>query len=161
MVAVVAVLVPVLLLANGLAAGVLVGTQLGGWPLLVALPPERYVHAHAFFATRYDPFMPACLFGTVLGDGVLAATAPAAWPRALAATAGALALATVTISLVKNVPVNKWVRTLDPDALPADFASRDPRRHWGTWNRARTTLTVAALLINCTSLALLLHGQGG
>lgn len=151
-----AVLVPLVLLANGLAAGVLVGTQLGGWPLLVALPPDRYVHAHAFFSARYDPFMPSCLVGTVVGDVLLAMLVPGAGPRVLYAAGALLALATVTISIVKNVPVNRWVRTLDPDDLPADFASRDPRRHWGTWNRARTRLVVLSLLTNCVALALLL-----
>jgi uncharacterized membrane protein len=153
---VLAVVVPLVLLANGLAAGVLMGTQLGGWPLLVALPADRYVHAHAFFATRYDPFMPACLVVTVLGDALLAIFTPSTAPRALYVLGGLLALATVAISLTKNVPVNKWVQSLDPDHLPADFPSHDPRRHWGTWNRRRTTLTALALLTNCGALALLL-----
>lgn len=148
------VLVPVVLLCNGLAAGVLAGTLLGGWPLMDTLSAREYVHAHAFFSTRYDPFMPGCLLGTVLADGALAAFADAG--RALFALAGLCALATVVISLTKNVPINRWVRELDPDDLPADFGERDPRRYWGKWNRTRAGLTVAALLANCVALALLL-----
>ncbi|WP_328447980.1 DUF1772 domain-containing protein [Amycolatopsis sp. NBC_00438] len=148
------VLVPLVILANGLAAGVLMGTQLGGWPLLQSLPADRYVHAHAFFATRYDPFMPACLIVTVLGDVTLALVADAAGTRPLFLAATVLALATITISLLKNVPVNKWVRALDPDDLPADFAGRDPRPGWGRWNRTRTVLSVLALLANCLALGL-------
>lgn len=151
-----AFLVPLVLLANGLAAGVLVGTQLGGWPLLVALPPDQYVHAHAFFSTRYDPFMPACLLGTGLGDVLLTVGAPDTGSRALFAVAGALVLATISISITRNAPVNRWVRTLDPNALPADFASQDPRPRWGAWNRRRTALSVLALLTNCGGLALLM-----
>lgn len=150
------VLVPLVVLAHGLAAGVLVGTQLGGWPLLVALPPERYVRAHAFCSTRYDPFMPACLLGAIAGDALLALLAPSTGARMLFALAAGCAAATVTISVVKNVPVNRWVRTLDPDRLPDDFADRDPRRDWGAWNRARSRLAVLALLSACAALAALL-----
>lgn len=149
-------LVPAVLLVNGLAAGVLTGTQLGGWPLLQSLPPARYVHAHAFFSTRYDPFMPACLVGTMVGDGVLALLAGQAAAGVLFAAAGVLALGTVTVSLMKNVPVNRWIRGLDPDHLPEDFAERDPRRHWGGWNRARSLMSVIALAINCVAVGLLL-----
>ncbi|KNB49922.1 DUF1772 domain-containing protein [Streptomyces caatingaensis] len=148
------VLVPLVVLANGLAAGVLAGTQLGGWPLLRGLPPDRYVHAHAFFATRYDPFMPVCLLVTLLGDAVLGATGHGPAVRALFLAAALLALCTVAVSLTKNVPVNKWVRSLDPDHLPGDFAERDPRRHWGRWNRVRTLLSAHALVANCVAVGL-------
>lgn len=149
------VLVAVVLLANGLAAGVLMGTVLGGVPLLLALPPGRYVHAHAFFATRYDPFMPACLLLTVVTDAVLAVVADNPATTALAAVAGVLAAVTVTISVTKNVPINKWVRTLDPERLPDDFAGQDPRDRWRRWNNVRTTCTVTALLCNVLALACL------
>ncbi|WP_328393734.1 DUF1772 domain-containing protein [Streptomyces sp. NBC_00390] len=152
----IAYLVPVVVLVNGLAAGVLFGTQLGGWPLLAALPADRYVHAHAFFATRYDPAMPLCLLGTLIGDAVLAVIAPEAAVRALFIVGAVLAAATVTISLIKNVPVNKWVQTLDPDNLPDDFEANDPRWNWGAWNHRRSVLTLLALLVNCAALALLL-----
>ncbi|MDA3647670.1 DUF1772 domain-containing protein [Saccharopolyspora indica] len=150
------VLVPLVLLLNGLSAGVLTGTLLGGVPLLLALPDDRYVHAHAFFATRYDPFMPACFIGTVLGDVVLVVVAPTAATAVLFAVAAVLAAGAVVISLLKNVPINKWVCGLDPDHLPADFAERDPRRAWQTWNRARSALAIAALLVNAAAVALLL-----
>ncbi|MFF3458186.1 anthrone oxygenase family protein [Streptomyces sp. NPDC002730] len=152
----IALLVPLVVLVNGLAAGVLFGTQLGGWPLLAALPADRYVHAHSFFATRYDPAMPLCLLGTLIGDVVLAVIAPGQAVRALFITGAVLAAATVTISLTKNVPVNKWVQTLDPDNLPDDFEANDPRWNWGAWNQRRSVLTVLALLANCCALALLL-----
>ncbi|MFE0021548.1 anthrone oxygenase family protein [Amycolatopsis sp. NPDC059021] len=154
-----AVLLPLVLLANGLSAGVLVGTQLGGWPLLARLPPEEYVRAHAFFATRFDPFMPVCLVLTVLGDGVLAVAAAVRRDyvsTALFGGAAVLALCTIVISLTKNVPVNRWVSTLDPQRLPPDFSARDPRRHWGPWNRARFRLSTLALAANCFALGLLL-----
>lgn len=150
------IVVPLVLLANGLAAGVLLGTQLGGWPLLQSLPPDRYVHAHAFFSTRYDPFMPACLLITTVGDLALGLLAGSAVARALYLVAAALCLSTIAISLTKNVPVNRWVRTLDPDHLPADFAQRDPRRRWGSWNRVRTALSTLALIVNCALVGMTL-----
>jgi len=153
---VIACLAPLVVLLNGLAAGVLFGTQLGGWPLLAALPADRYVHAHAFFATRYDPAMPLCLLGTLAGDIWLAVLAPQAGARGLFVAGAVLAAVTVLISLTKNVPVNKWVRTLDPDNLPRDFADRDPRWRWGAWNQRRSVLTILALVTNCAALALLL-----
>ncbi|MET9262154.1 DUF1772 domain-containing protein [Amycolatopsis sp. NPDC004079] len=151
----VGLLFPVVLLANGLAAGVLVGTQLGGWPLLRGLPPDRYVQAHAFFATRYDPFMPLCFVFTFAGDAALAFsdTGPR---RALFAAAALLTGVAMAVSLAKNVPVNRWLRTLDPDRLPADFARLDPRKHWGAWNRVRSTLSVLAFALNCVALGFLL-----
>lgn len=149
-------LVPLVLVMNGLAGGVLVGTQLGGWPLLESLPPDRYVQAHAFFSTRFDPFMPGCLVGTVVGDVLLGFTAPSLVVGALFLVAGAVAIGSVAISIARNVPANRWIRTLDPAALPADFAERDPRRSWGSWNRARTGLVVLALLVNCAAVGLLL-----
>ncbi|QNP69671.1 DUF1772 domain-containing protein [Streptomyces roseirectus] len=149
-------LVPLVLLLNGLAAGVLFGTQLGGFPYLASLPADRYVEAHAFFGTRYDPAMPLCLVGTVGCDTALAFLAPEPVARAAFAVAAVLAAATSVISVAKNVPVNRWMRTLDPEDLPADFADRDPRHDWGAWNRRRSLLTIAALLINCAALGVLL-----
>jgi uncharacterized membrane protein len=149
----IAVLAPMVLLTAGLAAGVLTGTVLGGAPLLMALPTERYVHAHGFFATRYDPFMPACLVATLLGDLALAAivTGPASIVFGIA---GVLAVAVTIVSLTKNAPVNKWMATLDPERLPADFV--DPRKQWVAWNQVRTVLAVAALIGNVVAIGLLL-----
>lgn len=150
----VALLTPLVLLLNGLAAGVLFGTQLGGFPYLASLPVDRYVHAHAFFGTRYDPAMPLCLLGTVGCDTALAFVAPEPAARVGFAVAAVLSAATAVISLTRNAPVNRWMRTLDPDNLPADFT--DPRRSWGAWNRRRSLLTIAALVVNCAALAVLL-----
>ncbi|GAA3368932.1 DUF1772 domain-containing protein [Streptomyces sannanensis] len=148
------VLAPLLLLLNGLAAGVLFGTQLGGFPYLASLPTDRYVHAHAFFGQRYDPAMPLCLVGTVVLDAVLAVGADAAPERTLFAVAGVLAAATALISVTKNAPVNRWMRTVDPDHVPADF--QNIRVSWGSWNRRRSLLTIVALVANCVALGFLL-----
>ena len=149
----IALLAPLVLLTSGLAAGVLTGTVLGGAPRLMALPTERYVHAHGFFATRYDPFMPVCLVLTCVGDLVLAFLAPGA-AAAVFGVAGVLAGSVAVISLLKNAPVNRWMASLDPERLPADFA--DPRREWVAWNKLRTGIAVAALVGNVLAIGLLL-----
>ncbi|GAB2721616.1 anthrone oxygenase family protein [Kitasatospora kifunensis] len=151
-----ALLAPLVVLLNGLAAGVLLGTQLGGWPLLAALPPDRYVHAHAFFATRYDPAMPICLLGTLVGDLLLGLGGQQAAARLLCLVAALLAAATIAISITKNVPINKWIGTIDPENLPENFAELDPRGRWGPWNRRRSVLAVLALVANCAALSVLL-----
>lgn len=148
--------VPPVLLLNGLAAGVLLGTLLGGFPYLASLPADRYVHAHAFFGTRYDPAMPVCLVGTVLGDAALALWSENSLARGLFGLATVLALATVTISVIKNAPVNRRMRTLDPENLPTGFATGDIRTDWGAWNRRRSLFTIVALFLNCSALAVLL-----
>ncbi|MFI6942067.1 anthrone oxygenase family protein [Streptomyces sp. NPDC050418] len=148
------VLAPLVLLLNGLAAGVMLGTLLGGFPYFAVLPVDRYVHAHAFMGQRYDPAMPLCLLGTIVLDAVLAFEAQQAGARALFAAAGLIAAITPVIALTKNAPVNRWMRTLDPDHLPDDF--KDPRRQWGAWNSVRSWLTIAALVLNCAALGFLL-----
>ena len=152
----VAVVFPLVLLASGLAAGVLLATQLGGWPYLRMLPDAEYVTAHAFFSTRYDPWMPACILGTLVGDIALAVAVPDTAARALLGTAAALAVATGAISLARNVPGNRYVQTLVPAALPADFAERDPRPVWGWWNRVRSLLGILAFAANCLALVAVL-----
>ncbi|WP_241485147.1 DUF1772 domain-containing protein [Nocardiopsis potens] len=154
--AVVAAALPLVLLANGLGAGVLINTQLGGMAYLDALPADRYVHAHAFYSTRYDPFMPVCICATALGSALLAAVGGPPAAQALHGLAALLALATITVSVTKNVPVNKWIQSLDPDRLPEDFGRLDPRRPWGMWNRVRAWLLTAALAANCAAVPLLI-----
>ncbi len=141
------------LTGNGLAAGVLLSTVLGGVPLLLSLPPARYVHAHGFLAQRYDPFMPVTLAATAVVDLVLAWLTPGVAGHALYAAAALTVGGVMTISVTKNVPINKYLISLDPDTLPDDWDRRDPRYRWRTWNAVRTTLAVAALVINLAASA--------
>ncbi|MET0425258.1 MAG: DUF1772 domain-containing protein [Actinoplanes sp.] len=149
-------LVPVVLLTAGLAAGVMMWTQLGGWPLLSTLPTDRYVYTHAFFAGRYDPFMPVCMLVAGLGDIALTILVEPLAARVLFAAAALLGVLCIVISISRNVPVNRWIRTLDPDHLPADFAAVDPRPSWGRWNRIRAVLSIAGFALNCIALTALL-----
>lgn len=140
------------LLCNGLAAGVLTASELGQFPLMARLPADEYIRTHAFFSTRYDPFMPTCLILTVLGDLALAVTADDPLAQGLSATAAVLAAGAVLIAITRNVPLNAWVRSLDPQAPPRDW--RERRASWGRWNLRRCVLVAVALVANCATVAI-------
>jgi uncharacterized membrane protein len=142
------VLLPLLLLANGMAAGGLMIALLGGAPLQFVLPVNDYIVVQKFLTTRFDPFMPICLVITILMDGTLAVTTDVSPFRWLAAIGGVLVACAITVSLTRNFPINKFVRTLDPERLPANWSEVDPRTRWRNWNAVRTTLTVTALVCN-------------
>lgn len=151
------ILLPFALIGSGMAAGGLMIASLGGAPLLLSLPADRYVPVHQFLVTRFDPFMPLCMITALLTDAataVLPGTATAV--RVPVAVAAVLLLGAIVVSLVKNVPINKWVGSLEPDTLPPDFERIDPRVKWRNWNLVRTALAVAALLANAAAAALAL-----
>jgi uncharacterized membrane protein len=141
------VLILFALAANAVAVGVFAGTILGGVPLLLALPPERYVHAHGFLATRYDPFMPVTLAGTAVLYLVIAILVTGVPATALFLLAALLVISVMVVSVTRTVPINRWVVGLDPDNMPDDWADRDPRQTWQTWNAVRSSLAAAALVV--------------
>ncbi|MBF8190904.1 DUF1772 domain-containing protein [Nonomuraea sp. K274] len=146
------------LLANGIAAGVMLGNAIGLAAFALQLPYAGYVNLIKFLWPRYDPFLPianALAFGldvalAVTGAGGRTDVAALFW-------LGAAFLAVLmTISLAKNVPINKYVTALDPASQPHDWADRDPRVRWKTWNTARVLLSLAALVANLVAAAILL-----
>lgn len=149
------VLMPAALLAGGLAAGGLAISVLAA-PLFTTLPTGMYVPVHKGLVTRFDPFMPLSLLSCLLCDIALVATGPTTAVRLLAALGALLLAAAMTVSLTKNVPINRWLSTLDPLHLPADFDRLDPRERWIRWNRVRGALAVAALLANVSAAAVLI-----
>lgn len=150
------VLVPLALLGNGVGAGVMLATVLGVVPMFLALPYERYVWSVQFLWPRYDPFMPALNGLTFVLDLVLIAAAPHRAAQALFGAAAVLLAAVMVISIVKNVPINRYVKSLDPGAKPEDWPSRDPRVRWRDWNLARTVLAIVALGANLVAASTLL-----
>ncbi len=150
------ILLPFAMVGNGLVAGGMMIAFLGGAPLLLRLPREQYVPVHMFLVSRFDPFMPICLVTALLADLLLVLAAPAPLARGLAGAAAVLLVAAMAVSLTRNVPINRWVAALDPDALPEDWESVDPRRRWRDWNAVRTGLSVLALLCNALLLAAVL-----
>ncbi|MET9713663.1 DUF1772 domain-containing protein [Nocardiopsis alba] len=149
-------LVPLAVLTCGLAAGGLMISALGGAPLLLSLPDDRYVPVHQFLVTRFDPFMPANMIIALLADLALVLTLPDTATRVLAGACAVLLAGAIAVSLLKNVPINRWVATLDPEALPENFAELDRRTVWRDWNLVRTALVVTALVGHVLLVGLLL-----
>ncbi|MFB9235133.1 anthrone oxygenase family protein [Plantactinospora siamensis] len=148
------VLVAVALLANGLTAGIMLSTVLGIVPLTFVLPYRQYVQTIQFLWPRYDPFMPIVHVLTVLADLVLTLTVDAGPARVLFGLAGGLLVVVMAVSVVRNVPMNRFVMALDPASQPADWARVDPRPRWRAWNQFRTGLALLALLLNAAAAAL-------
>ncbi|MEV2275901.1 DUF1772 domain-containing protein [Nocardiopsis sp. NPDC049922] len=146
------ILLPLAMVGSGLVTGGMMIAFLGGAPLLLRLPREQYVPVHMFLVSRFDPFMPICLLTALVSDALLVLAAPHATARVLAGAAALLLVAAITVSLTKNVPINRWVARLDPDDLPEDWESVDPRRRWRDWNAVRTALAAAALVCNALLL---------
>lgn len=149
-----AVLATLALLANGIAAGIMLSTVIGIVPMMLSLPYDRYVRTVQFLWPRYDPAMPIMNGLTVLLDAALTVLAdgPA---RTAFACSGLLLVAVMAISVTKNVPINRYVKALDPDRRPGEWERRDPRRRWRNWNTTRTCLAVTAFAVNITGVVLL------
>ncbi|MFG1751955.1 anthrone oxygenase family protein [Streptosporangium sandarakinum] len=138
----------VAVLANGVAAGIMLSTVIGIAPMMLSLPYGRYVQLVQFMWPRFDPIMPITNGATLVLDVLLAAVlveGPARWAFAAAAL---LQAAVMGVSVTRNVPVNRMVRALDPDRQPSDWESIDPRRRWRAWNAFRTSLALLAFLVN-------------
>jgi Ca2+/Na+ antiporter len=151
-------LLAVLALAfNGIAAGALLGSLVGPVRLLLALPAEGYVRAKQFMIPRYDPAMPIIIVATTILDVLLTIFAPGTLTRLTFGIAALVLVLVVIISVTKNVPVNKWEQTLDPEALPKDFAERDPRPTWHRWHLIRTSLLTVALVVAVAAHIMLLR----
>ncbi|MDF5753659.1 anthrone oxygenase family protein [Spongiactinospora sp. TRM90649] len=151
-------LLPLAFLTNGLAAGVMVGTLLGSVPFYRTLGVADYVRAHAFGATRYDPFQPICLLSTVVLDVVVAVTVQPLAVRVLTLAAALAAITVVGISVTRNVPMNRWIMAQDPDAMPTGWDLETFRERWARWNQTRASFAVLALVLN-TSAAVALLAQ--
>jgi uncharacterized membrane protein len=147
--------VPLAVLAGGLAAGGLMISALGGAPMLLALPVDSYLPVHKLLVGRFDPFMPICIVTALLSDIAVAALAPSGVTHTLGAAGAVLYLCVMSVSLTKNVPINRWIATLDPANPPADWHRIDPRVKWRNWNLVRTTLAVLALVVNVAAVGFL------
>lgn len=135
---------------NGVAAGIMLSTVIGIVPMMRALPYAGYVQMVQFMRPRYDPIMPIANGGALLADVVLVASGQRGTGPHVAA---ALLLACViTISVSKNVPVNKYLMSLNPQEPPDNWADIDPRSRWQRWNNIRTCLAVLAFLGNAAAL---------
>lgn len=140
------------LIGSGLVAGVLFAVAISTVPALMAMPPDRYIYAHKLLGRNWDPTMPIIVLGSMLLDLTLAALVHGTI-RWLFLAAAVLLLGVSTVSHLCNVPINKRMRALTPEAIPADW--RDPRPLWRSWHLLRTALAIAALCVNSAAVALL------
>lgn len=139
------------LLGSGTTAGVLFAVAVSMVPALAAMPPDRYVYAHQLLGRNWDPTMPLTVVASTLGDVALAIWSDGGRVRVLH-TAAAVALVAVSlVSHLCNVPINRRVKGLDPERMPADWA--DPRPLWRRWHLLRTVLAFVALALNAAALA--------
>ncbi|GLW06773.1 hypothetical protein Misp01_19030 [Microtetraspora sp. NBRC 13810] len=153
-------LVPLALFANGIAAGVMLGNAIGLAAHALRLPYAGYVDLIKFMWPRYDPFLPitnVVAFGLDVALAVLVRGEPGGTGSSvLFGAAAALLVVLMAISLFKNVPINRYVTALDPASPPRDWAERDPRAAWKSWNQVRVVLSMAALVANLAGAAVLL-----
>lgn len=147
-----AVLGVVAALGSGVTAGVLFAVALSVLPALFAMPPDRYVYAHKLLGRNWDPTMPVIVLSTSIVDIVLAILEPAGPAKTLAVVAAVLMVGVSAVSHLCNVPINRQVKTLDPERIPRDW--QDPRPLWRRWHVLRTTLAIMALVVNGTLISL-------
>jgi uncharacterized membrane protein len=154
------VLIPVALLANGIAAGVMLGNAIGPAALALELPYDRYVDMIKYLWPKYDPFVPILNALALALDAIIAIIVPRSQASdgvpVLFSLAAALLTILVVISLTKNVPINKYVTGLDPVTQPEDWPDRDPRSTWKKWNQIRVALALMALGAGLAGAAILL-----
>lgn len=137
----------VALAGSGLTAGVLLAVAISVVPAMAAVSPPLYVRFHQLLGRNWDPTMPAIVLTSALTSAVLAAVGDGTPARVLFGLGAVLLVAVSGVSHLLNVPLNRQVKGLDPDApLPADW--RDPRARWRRWHLLRTTLAISALLVN-------------
>ncbi|GGO83508.1 anthrone oxygenase family protein [Nonomuraea cavernae] len=138
--------------SSGMVAGVLFAVALSVVPALMAMPADRYLYTTTLLGRNWDPVMPILVLGTAAGDLVLALLPGPQSARVLFGAAVVLMLGVAGVSHLCNVPINRMLKRIDPDAVPADWA--DPRPRWRAWHLLRTTLAVAALTANSLGVAL-------
>ncbi len=152
----ISVLVPLALLASGIAAGVMLGNAVGLGAFALGLPYERYIDLIKFMWGRYDPFVPILNVLAFVLDIVIAVVVNGIGAPILFGLSAALLAALIAISLTKNVPINKYVSSLDPAIQPADWPQRDPRARWKKWNEIRVVFALVALIAGLAGAAVLL-----
>jgi anthrone oxygenase-like protein len=149
-------LVPLLLVCTGVAAGDMFCTALGLSPMLRTRSYRGYVEVVQFLNPRYDPAMPVINTVALLSGAGAAACTSSQWGRAGFLAAAVLVAAVIAISVVKAVPINRFVLALDPLREPEDWSSRDPRTAWSRWHLLRTTLMISALALDAVAVSGLL-----
>jgi uncharacterized membrane protein len=133
--------------ANGVSAGIMLSTVIGIVPMMLVLPYGRYVQTVQFLRPRFDPVMPITNGSALVLDVALAAMSHDSG-RAAFSLAAALLCSVMAVSIIKNVPINRFIMSLDSRRQPDDWTLLDPRACWRRWNLIRTALALAAFATN-------------
>ncbi|MGH3645672.1 MAG: anthrone oxygenase family protein [Micromonosporaceae bacterium] len=141
----------VILLTNGLIAGVFFDVAIALVPAFFKMPRSRFVYVNNLLVDGYHPTMPILCTTAVLSNLALVFLAPAPY-RYLFLSGTLLIIGTMVISEFGNMRINRRLLTVDPDNLPIGF--QDPRREWRGFHLMRTSLALAAITINGTAVAL-------
>lgn len=139
------------LLGSGIVAGVLFAVAISHVPALMAMPPDRYIYSIKLLGRNWDPAMPIIVLSSTAIAIALSVIVPGA-SRTLFAGAAVLLIGVSIVSHYANVPINRQMKTIDPERMPEDW--HDPRPLWRRWHLLRTTLAVLALLANAVAVTL-------
>jgi uncharacterized membrane protein len=146
------VLAVLVVVTSGVVAGVLFGFAVSVLPAFSAMPAGRYIYSAELIGRNWDPMMPIIVLTSLAVDVVLAVVGPPGLPLTLFA-AGAVLLAGVSVvSHYCNVPINRQVKKIDPESIPAGW--RDPRPVWRRFHYLRTVMAGMAVAANAVALAL-------
>lgn len=140
------------LLGGGIIAGVFFAVRVSVLPALCALAPGPYIEMHRSLGKGYHPAMPLIVNTTMFAQLGLAVLAPTVLARGLAVAGLVLSLGVQAVSHLANVPINRRLLAVDPDAVPADWD--DPRPLWRNWHDLRTALAVASVVATALSIGI-------
>ncbi|HEY9389062.1 MAG TPA: anthrone oxygenase family protein [Mycobacteriales bacterium] len=146
------ILLSLVLLTSGPAAGVLIGSAMGPVLALQSLPPNRYVEMHRLLARRPEPFQPICFVTALVCDAMLVVLVESVGVSMLCAVAAACEAGVIMVSKARSNPLKRFATSFDPENLPDEWAQIDPRPSWARWNLARTALASVALVANVAAV---------
>ena len=133
-------------IASALVAGVFFSVTVSVIPALAAMPAGRYIETQWALGKGYHPLMPIIVNFSTAIEIVLAVLAKTTAGRTLYIAGTLLFLAVTGVSQLLNVPINRRVRKMDPNNLPADWD--DPRPLWRRWHYLRFAIAMSLLLVN-------------
>ncbi|MBA2450575.1 MAG: DUF1772 domain-containing protein, partial [Chloroflexi bacterium] len=139
-------------LVNLILAGTLTGNEVGSLvtvhPALDSLPPRAHLRAEQAVTRRYGRIQPVFMSTTVASFlPVLALTRNRGSAPFYCSLAGMLCyIAMLAITLTANLPINKRLLELSPDATPGE-EFRELRARWNRLHTARNLLNLTGLIL--------------
>ncbi|WP_378740299.1 anthrone oxygenase family protein [Nocardia brasiliensis] len=141
----------VVLIGNGVLAGVLVAVAIGLVPVFTALPAPDYIRVHTLAGRYFDRIMPPLVLCSIGADVVLVVDTDSAATRPLFALAALAQLGVSLVSQFGNVPLNQQTRATDPADIPPRWD--DPRTRWRALHTLRTVFALVGLFANAIAVA--------